>query len=321
MRLTFLTPTAALIAFAALLPLAAALLAARRADRVRAALGLARPSRAGRLLPVAALALAAALLGVAAAQPILERDLTLRVRSGTEAFVLVDVSRSMLARSDPEATTRLERAQAAAVALREGLAGVRVGLGSLTDRVLPHLFPSSDEEAFGLAVERTLAIERPPPRENLSLNATTLDALTGLATRNFFSREARHRLAVVVTDGESRAVNEISIAARLRRPPAVETVFVHVWDDGERVYSQGVPEPEYRPDTTSRDRLERLADANDGAVFAEGELGAAVARSRELLGEAPSVAVAEKRERRPLGPYLTLAAFLPLGLLLGRLSR
>jgi hypothetical protein len=321
MRLTFLTPTAALIALAALAPLAAAALAAGRADRVRAALGLARPSHVGRLLPVAALALAAALLGLAAAQPILERDVTLRVRSDTEVFVVVDVSRSMLARSDPEATTRLERAQAAAVELREGLAGIRVGVGSLTDRVLPHLFPSSDEEAFGLAVERTLGIERPPPRENLSLNATTLDALAGLATRNFFSRDAGHRLAVVVTDGESRAVNEISIAARLRRPPSVETVFVHVWDDGERVFSQGVAEPEYRPDSTSRDRLERLADANDGAVYSEGELGAAVARSRELLGRAPSVALAAKRERRPLGPYLTLAAFLPLGLLLGRLSR
>jgi hypothetical protein len=321
MRLTFLTPTAALIALAALVPLAAAALAAGRADRVRAVLGLERPSRALRLLPVAGLALAAALLGLAAAQPILERDVTLRVRSDTEVFVVVDVSRSMLARSDPEATTRLERAQAAAVAIREGLAGIRVGVGSLTDRVLPHLFPSSDEEAFGLAVERTLGIERPPPRESLSINATTLDALTGLATRNFFSRDARHRLAVVVTDGESRAVNELSIAARLRRAPSVETVFVHVWDAGERVYSQGVAEPEYRPDSTSRDRLERLADANEGAVYSEGELAAAVARSRGLLGEAPSVAVASKRERRPLGPYLTLAAFLPLGLLLGRLGR
>jgi hypothetical protein len=321
MRLTFLTPTAALIAFVALLPLAAAALAVARADRVRAVLGLARPSRARRLLPIAAPVLVAALLGLAAAQPILERDVTLRVRSDTEVFVVVDVSRSMLARSDPEATTRLERAQAAAVAIREGLAGIRVGVGSLTDRVLPHLFPSSDEDAFGLAVERTLGIERPPPRENLSLNATTLDALAALATRNFFSRDARHRLAVVLTDGESRAVNEISIAARLRRPPSIETVFVHVWDDGERVYSQGVPEPEYRPDTTSRDRLERLADANDGAVYSEGELGAAVARSRELLGRAPSVAFAAKRERRRLGPYLTLAAFLPLGLLLVRLGR
>jgi hypothetical protein len=321
MRLTFLTPTAALIALAALLPLAAAALAAGRADRVRMLLRLARPSRARRVVPLAAIALAAVLLGLAAAQPILERDVTLRVRSDTEVFVVVDVSRSMLARSDPEGTSRLERAQAAALEVREGLAGIRVGVGTLTDRVLPHLFPSSDEEAFGLTVERTLGIERPPPRENLSINATTLDALAALGTRNFFSRGTGHRLAVVLTDGESRAVNEISIAARLRRPPAVETVFVHVWDDGERVFSQGVAEPEYRPDTTSRDRLERLADANDGAVYSEGELGAVVAASRELLGDAPSVAEASRRERRPLGPYLTLAAFLPLGLLLGRLGR
>jgi hypothetical protein len=235
--------------------------------------------------------------------------------------VVVDVSRSMLARRDVESTTRLERANAAAVELREGLAGVRVGVGSLTDRVLPHLFPSPDEETFRSTVAGALGIERPPPRENLSVNATTLEALTGLAVRRFFSRGARHRLAVVLTDGESRAVNEISVAAALRRPPAVETVFVHVWDEGERVYSQGVPEAEYRPDTTARDRLDRLADANDGGVYSEDELGAAVAKSRELLGEGPSVVETAKRERRPLAPYLAAAAFLPLAFLLGRLSR
>ena len=321
MRLTFLSPGAALIALAALVPVAAALLAIRRADSVRELLGLARPSRLRRLAPFAAFALAAVFLGLAASQPILEREILLRVRSETEAFLVVDVSRSMLARPDPEATTRLERAHAAAVELREGLPGVRVGVASLTDRVLPHLFPTSDEEAFRLTVERTLGIERPPPRESFSLNATTLEALTGLATRRFFSRDARHRLAIVVTDGESRAVNEISIAARLRRPPAVETVFVHVWGGDERVYSQGVPEAEYRPDPSARERLERLADANDGGVYAEDEVAAAAARGRELLGESPSAAEAAKRERRPLAPYLAALAFLPLGLLLGRLDR
>jgi hypothetical protein len=243
------------------------------------------------------------------------------VRSDTEVFVVVDVSRSMLARRDVDSTTRLERANAAAVELREGLSGIRVGLGSLTDRVLPHLFPSHDEETFRSTVAGTLGIERPPPRESLSINATTLEALTGLATRRFFSRGASHRLAVVLTDGESRPVNEISVAARLRRPPVVETVFVHVWAEGERVYAQGVPEPEYRPDPTARERLDRLADANDGGVYSEGELDAAAAKSRELLGRAPSVAQAAKRERRPLAPYLAAAAFLPLGLLLGRRSR
>jgi hypothetical protein len=321
MRLTFLTPAAALVALAVLAPAVAALLTISRADRARAVLGLARPPRVRRLAPFAALALAAALLGLAATQPILERDVTLRVRSGTEAFVVVDVSRSMLARSDPEATTRIERAHAAAVELRERLPGIRVGVASLTDRVLPHLFPSSDEEVFRLTVERALGIERPPPRENLSVNATTLEALTALATRQFYSRDARRRLAVVVTDGESRAVNEISVAARLRRAPAVETVFVHVWGGEERVYSQGVPEAEYRPDPAARERLERLADAADGAVYAEDEVGAAAAKGRELLGDGPTAAEAARRERRPLAPYLAALAFVPLGVLLGRLGR
>jgi hypothetical protein len=82
-----------------------------------------------------------------------------------------------------------------------------------------------------------------------------------------------------------------------------------------------VPEAEYRPDATARERLERLAAANDGGVYSEGDLGAAAAKGRELLGEAPSVSQAAERERTPLGPYLAAAAFLPLVLLLGRLTR
>jgi hypothetical protein len=321
MRLTFLTPAAASIALLALVPLAAGFLATLRAGRVRSALGLPRRTLRSRIVPNAAVALGAALLGLAAAQPILEREVTQRVRSETEVFVVVDVSRSMLARKDVESTTRLERANAAAVELREQLAGIRVGLGSLTDRVLPHLFPSADEETFRATVAGTLGIERPPPRDSLSINATTLEALTGLATRRFYSRTASRRLAVVVTDGESRAVNEISVAARLRRPPPVETVFVHVWAEGERVYTQGVPELEYRQDTTARERLDRLADATDGGVYSEREVDAAAAKSRELLGEGPSAIEATKRERRPLAPYLATAVFLPLALLLARRSR
>ena len=321
MSLTFLTPTAALLAFGVVVPLAVFVFRRRHARRVRGRLGLGEPARRRLVVALGSLFAAAALVGLAAAQPVLERDTTLHVRTDAEVFVVLDITRSMLAQTSVSAPMRIDRAKEVASTYRASVPTVRVGLASLTDRVLPHLFPSPDEETFRSTVAGALGIERPPPRENLSVNATTLEALTGLAVRRFFSRGARHRLAVVLTDGESRAVNEISVAAALRRPPAVETVFVHVWDEGERVYSQGVPEAEYRPDTTARDRLDRLADANDGGVYSEDELGAAVAKSRELLGEGPSVVETAKRERRPLAPYLAAAAFLPLAFLLGRLSR
>jgi hypothetical protein len=82
-----------------------------------------------------------------------------------------------------------------------------------------------------------------------------------------------------------------------------------------------VPEPEYRPDRTARERLDRLADATDGGVYSEGELGRAIEKSRELLEEGPSAAESARRDREPLAPYLAAAAFLPLGLLLARRSR
>jgi hypothetical protein len=320
MRLTFLTPEAAAVALVALVPLAAVVLAIRRADRVRGLLRLARSRRPAPAVPLAAVALAGVLLGLAASQPILERDVVQRVRSDAEVFVVIDVSRSMLARSDAEATTRLERASDAALELRDGLVDTRVGVASLTDRVLPHLFPSPDVESFRSTVVNALGIERPPPREALSINATTLEALIGLGTRRFYSRTAEHRLAIFLTDGESRPVHEISVASSLRRA-AVETVFVHVWGGNERVFSQGVPEPEYRPDRTARERLDRLADATDGGVYSEGQLGRAIEKSRELLQEGPSAVESARRDREPLAPYLAAAAFLPLGLLLARRSR
>jgi VWA domain-containing protein len=318
LRLTFLTPLAAFVAVAGLLPLAALGLAVRRAERVRRVLGLAPAALRARVLPASALVVAAALLGLAAAQPVLERDTKLRVRSDAEVFVIVDVSRSMLARTDAESPERLERAKDAAVELRESLSGVRVGIASLTDRVLPHLFPSPNEETFRRTLRGALGVERPPPRETLSANATSLEALTALANRHFFSPAVAHRVAVVLTDGESRPLDELGVAASLRRTPAVGAVFVQFWDARERVYTQGLPEPEYEPDRSARARLERIARLADGGVYSENELGAAARKIRELLGDGPSVVERDRRERRPLAPFLTAAAFLPLALVLLR---
>ena len=77
-----------------------------------------------------------------------ESDKRPHVRTDAEAFVVLDVSRSMLAQSSLTRPQRIERAKAAAIELRRGLPDVRVGVASLTDRVLPHLFPSADEKVF-----------------------------------------------------------------------------------------------------------------------------------------------------------------------------
>ena len=321
MTVTFLTPNAALVALAVLVPIAIALLVARRAAGIRDGLRLPAPRLRTRAVPVLALVLAGALVGVAAAQPVLERSTPSEVRTDAEVYVVVDVSRSMLARSERSSPARIARAKSAAVEVREALVGIKVGIGSLTDRVLPHLFPSADEDVFRATIEQSIWIDRPPPQERLSANGTTLEALGPVATRKFFSPSVEHRLLVVVTDGETRPLNEGAVAATLARPPGIETVFIHAWAPNERVFVRGIAAPDYEPDPTSRASLERLARATRGAVYSEDDVGAAAREARRRLGTGPTVVRQERRERKPLAPYAALAAFLPLGLLLGRPGR
>jgi len=321
MSVTFLSPAGALLALAVLLPLAALVSAARRARRVRQDVGLVEPPAKRLLAPILGLLAAAALVGLAAAQPIFSRATTRVMRSDAESLVVVDVTRSMLARQDPGSRTRLSRAKAAAAELRASLPRVRFGIVSLTDRVLPHLLPSADEDVFLATLERSIGIERPPPRSSFITKATSLDALAAVATKRFFSPAAEHRLLVVLTDGESMPVAAGRIARSFGRPPGIRTVFVHFWDEDERVFTRGVAERQYRTDPKARPTLDALAAAIGGSVYSEGELGDATRRSRELLGSGPALAEGERRARLALSPYLALAAFAPLALLLWRRDR
>ena len=112
----------------------------------------------------------------------------------------------MLARSGADAPTRLGRAKAAAIKLRSALPEIPVGVASLTDRTLPHLFPSADADVFRATVGLALDIEKPPPRSSFITNATSFDSLATVATQRFFSPPAARRAVVVLTDGETLGI-------------------------------------------------------------------------------------------------------------------
>lgn len=321
MTVVFLTPIAALVALVVLVPVAIALLVSRRAARIRDVLRLPSPRLRSRLFPIVALVLAGTLVGLAAAQPVLERTKPSTVRTDAEVYVVVDVSRSMLARSEQTSPARIARAKSAAVEVREELVGIKVGIASLTDRVLPHLFPSANEDVFRATIDQSIGIDRPPPQERLSANGTTLEALGPVASRRFFSPTVDRRLLVVLTDGETRPLNEGAVAATLARPPGIETVFVHVWAPNERVFVRGIAAPDYKSDPASRASLALLARATRGADYSEGEVGAAAREVKRRLGTGPTVVQQARRDRKPLAPLAALAAFLPLGLLLARPGR
>jgi len=315
--LVFLTPWGALAALAAVVPLAAVALVAQRERRARRVLRLDDPGGGGTALKALGVVAALALHGAAAAQPALRTTSGLRVRTDAQAIYVIDTSRSMLAATSPRAHTRIARARAVAVQLRHQLADVPAGVATLTDRVLPDLLPVASADVFDRTVAEAVKIDNPPPQSASTTTATTLGALGVLGTQNFFSPAARHRLAVVLTDGESRPYDVAATARALRRAPGVRVLFIRVSSPGETVFTSGRPEQGYHEDPASRAALTALADAAGGALVDEGSTAAAVRFAHEALGRGPSRMEGLTQRTRTLAPWLALASLLTLPLVFG----
>ena len=148
----FVTPFGLLFALASAIPIAAFLATSRRARRARTALGLDPYGGVHPVWTAATIAAVVVLLATALAQPVVRTLTTQHVREDAEAFYVFDISRSMLAADSPSALTRMERAQRIGLRMRRRLSDVPSGVASLTDRVLPHLFPTADEEVFTATV-------------------------------------------------------------------------------------------------------------------------------------------------------------------------
>jgi hypothetical protein len=311
--ISFLTPVAALVALVGIAPLAVFLGRERRGRRVRKTLGLAEPAPGpGRLL-LAALVAVPLLAGVAAAQPVIDRSETLQERADAEVFFVLDTSRSMLAAEGPEEPTRFERARAAALELRTRLAEVPAGLAQMTDWTLPHLFPTVGASSFRATLSRSIEVGS-AGSSGSDVLTTDLNALDVFARQDLFSPEARKRLLVVLTDGESERV-EPGLAVLDKE--GIRTLFVHVWGAEESIFRPSGAEPQYRPDPTSERTLAQTAALVGGAVFDESDLGAVAERARRDLGDGPT-RTRKQRDLVALMPYATLAAAVPLALLLWR---
>lgn len=316
--LVFLTPLGSLTGIAAALVLAACLAGYHRAERVRSAIGLEPPRRRRERTHVAALAAVPLLIAFVAMQPAWRTSDRRRVRTDAQVFVAIDTSRSMLASAGPTSTTRLDRAKARAIAVRDALPGFATGVGTLTDRVLPNLLPSPNERSFASTVREAIGIEQPPP-VSVGVKASTLAALAQVPGGGIFAPSARRRALVVLTDGESRPFDPAAVAAALGRAPATALVLVHIWRANEAIYTtDGRLEGAYRPDPASADALASLAGAAGGAVFSEHRAPAAAGAVRKALGSGPTVAVGIEPRSRPLGRYVAVAALLPLGFVLWR---
>jgi hypothetical protein len=316
MHLTFLTPLAALVGIAVLVPLAVVAGRERRAARLRRTLGLGAPSRLARLSRAVALVALVGLLSAAAAQPALRDHRPVVSRRDAQAFFVVDTSRSMLAARGAQQPTRFTRAISVAERLRARLGDVPSGIATMTDRVLPNLFPSSDAADFDRVAERSLAVNRPPPA-NVHARSTSFGILNELVIGNYFDAAARHRLVVLLTDGESDDVDVGWIANSLRGAQ-IDLIVIRFWHQDERIYTgRDAIETGYRPDAAAAAWGDRVARAVSGMPsFGEADVAGAARAARRLLGPGPTEATTMSAHVRPLSSFVVAAASFPLALLL-----
>ncbi len=308
--LVLLRPLGALSALGAAVPVGFAFLAARRGRAAARILGLrAAPPTPG-LVRTAAAAGICLLLGLAAAQPVLETSGSTRVRRSSQVLFVLDVSRSMLASPGADGPTRLERAQDVALHLRRAVPDVPAGIAGLTDRVLPYVFPTSDETTFESVLGRSVAIEAPPPQA-VARNATSFGSLAAVPVSGFFAPSVTHRTCVLVTDGESAPYSSSAVAAGLRGARGCSLVVVRVGGPAERVFgADGRPEAAYRPDDAARSTVRRLAEVTGGRAFDAGDSTAAAAELRRLAEAGPTGRTTVVERQRRLGPLLAATALL-----------
>jgi hypothetical protein len=317
LNVDFVTPWAGTVVVVAVLPVAAAVRARRRATAVRAVLGLPRPPRSGTPVTLAALVLTLSLLALAAAQPVVASHDRSTVPHDADVFVVIDTSRSMLAAPGRGRPTRFERATAIARALRAAVPTAAVGIASLTDRLLPHLFPTQDRADFDLTLAQAIAVQRPPPAENVRGSGTALAALGDLAAGRFFASTSRTRIAVVLTDGESRPFEARPVAAALSRAH-VQPFLLRLGSGSERVYGPGGKPESYRPQREAGIELARVAAALGATAYDEPAAGTAVEDVADAVAHGAGRESLETASVRSLSPYLAFAALLPLGLALVR---
>ena len=314
--LVFLTPLGALAAVACVLPLAGLALAARREAFARRLLRLPAPPPVRRLPRVAALAAVPIVLGLAATQPALRSRTTTRVRTDAQAFFVIDISRSMMASRTAKSPTRLARAKADALRIRDAIPQEPSGIATFTDRALPSLFPNSDPNVFANTLRNAIQIENPGPTTSNVL-ATSLDAVAALGNQNFFSPGIRRRLVVVLTDGESTGVHAQADAQALAAGPGVKLILIHVWSAAEHVFdSNGRAEEGYHVHLDSGALLSSLAQAAGGHVYGEHSIGSAARAAQAALGTGPTRVLGRTERTRTLAPYVALLALLPLLLVL-----
>jgi hypothetical protein len=315
MSITFLSPEAALIGLAVAVPLVALVLAESRARMARTVLQLPGSLARGSAYTIA-IGVFAAFISIGAAQPVLQRDHTRMVRHDAEAMFVFDTSKSMASAAGPGAATRFERARRMAEQMRGAIPDLPVGIASLADRVLLHLFPTTELTSFQRTLDQSLDIERPPSVLRRNLVVTNLDTLAVLAKGRFFRDDSKQRLLVIFTDAETEPFRT-EVLTTAFRDSRISTILVRVGNGSERLFDKGVVDPRYQAPPGAAESAQLFADAVGGVTFDEADFDQAIATARADTAAGPRAQVTDTTPT-PLSSYVFAVAFFPLGFLLWR---
>jgi hypothetical protein len=223
----------------------------------------------------------------------------------------------MGASAGPRRPKRIARALAAAAQMHFALREIPSGIATMTDRVVPNIFPTGSEQVFTAALADTVGIERPPPK-GLNETATTFASLDTFAGTNFFSDGVARRLVILFTDGETAPYFAGDLHEALRPAPHTSFVIVRIGRPSERIFVNGKPDRAYRPDPIAEHATGVLASTVGGRAFSESDVGGAIKAAQLFLGTGPLVGVGEGLHVVALARWLVLASLLPLALLLWR---
>ena len=302
-QLVFLTPRAALVGLAFVAPLAALALRERTQARVRSTLELRRPRPARMLVRAFALVALGVLVAAATAQPAVRTTDSTPVRSDAELYLTFDVSRSMLAAGSPGGVTRLERARALGSDVHAALADVPTGIATLTNRMMPLLFPTGDGRAVSAVIDHSVRLMQPRPERLTAARASSLATLGLAADRSYFNPGSRKRVLVVLSDLDTDPFS-LNGTLQLLRRHRIEPFVVRVAAPGERIFDpSGRP---YAYASVSTVPVAALRRAGWHA-FDENEAPRLVAGIRSYLGRGPIRPSGRIESQRSLAPVLALA--------------
>ena len=145
--------------------------------------------------------------------------------------------------------------------------------------------------------------------------ATTFAALDTFAGDNFFSRGIKHRVVVLLTDGETAPYFGGDLRESLRLPPRAKFVIVRMGGQGERIWVNGRLDPAYRPDSNGHTRPRAWRRSRRALI--PGRPGRSGDRCGQAIpGNRPARGVGRGLRAIALAPWLALASLLPLLFLL-----